>query len=68
MGTVNCPEFLKDKVKEIESAKSVHSTMALYGGVGNFGVKILYCFFLPPKALLLAYGWGKVQLTIWKGQ
>ena len=54
MGTVNCPEFLKDKVKEIESAKSVHSTMALYGGVGNFGVKILYCFFLPPKALLLA--------------
>ena len=33
---------------------TVLSTMALYGGVGNFGVKILYCFFLPSKALLLA--------------
>ena len=59
MGTVNCPEFLKDKVKEIESAKSVHSTMALYGGVGNFGVKILYCFFCLLRPYYLHKGGGK---------
>ena len=33
--------------------------MALYGGVGNFGVEILYCFFCLLRPYYLHKGGGK---------